>query len=766
MSAKGIRAGKAYVEIGADNDPLSKGLRAAERKVKAFAASVTAIGGDLLKLGGLISTPFVAGTKVFADFETQMAQVSTMLDEPEKHMDGFTAAIRDMSETMGESTETLAKGLYDILSAGVDPAKALDVLAVSSRAAKAGISDTAVAADAITTVLNAYGLSADRAGDVSDLLFTTVKAGKTTFGELAPTIGKVATLASTAGVSLDEMGAMLGTLTSTGIKTEEAITALSAIVSSFLKPAAEGAEVAAAVGVEMGLAALQTDGLHGTMKKLAGLGPDALAKIFPNVRAMKGILPALSNMEAFADAVRAMEDRAGSTDKAYDKMAGTLTTAFQRLMQTGKTTLSVIGEAISEPWKNFLVVITAALKAIRRVLQANGPLLRQIEQIAVATVAAGGAMVGLGVALTVVAGGLGVAATLISAMLTPLGMVATLVFSVGAGFAYMNDTVGKVTDFVSQKFKTMSAQIKSSWDLIVSSIERGDLAAAGTIAWNQFKLSFLDVTEGIIKEWLWWTREVKLIWADVVGGISGLWNDLWSEARKTWTKFATWMKVEFPNLTAQVASLWEQWKAGAEVMITAGMHITGALDDDVAMGEYRRVAEELAGKLDDIEKERTAPASEIEAKGQVALDKINQEQKRYQELIDKAHADRTAGALKSYKTDIDAINATIKATRETLERAKQDALLDEWIAGEPADIGDTITKPVIDLTQKIDTNIPAAIQKSMREVRGFFDTSTLNRQGFGTSSVDEKQLRVLEQINSGVKKTNDNLENGAKITFE
>lgn len=42
--------------------------------------------------------------------------------------------------------------------------------------------DSAVAADEITTILNSYGMSAERAGEVSDDLFTKVKRGKTTTG--------------------------------------------------------------------------------------------------------------------------------------------------------------------------------------------------------------------------------------------------------------------------------------------------------------------------------------------------------------------------------------------------------------------------------------------------------------------------------------------------------------------------------------------------------------------------------------------------------
>ena len=143
------------------------------------------------------------------------------------------------------------------------------------------MTDTGTAADAITTILNAYGMSADRAGEVSDLLFSIVKRGKTTFAELAPSIGLVATTAATAGVSTEELGAALATMTRSGVKTDNAITAVQAIISSFLKPAAEASDYARSLGFEMSVATLRAEGLEGIFKKISQLPPDAIAKLFP-----------------------------------------------------------------------------------------------------------------------------------------------------------------------------------------------------------------------------------------------------------------------------------------------------------------------------------------------------------------------------------------------------------------------------------------------------------------------------------------------------
>ena len=152
VSSRGIRAGAAYVELYAHDSKLVRGLKRASRRLKAFGANVRDIGARLVKASAVMATPLVAGAKVYADFEQQMANVATMLDKPAEHMDAFKKGIRAMAVEFGESTETLAGGLYDILSASIPAEKALDVLSVAVRAAKAGMTDTKTAADAITTV--------------------------------------------------------------------------------------------------------------------------------------------------------------------------------------------------------------------------------------------------------------------------------------------------------------------------------------------------------------------------------------------------------------------------------------------------------------------------------------------------------------------------------------------------------------------------------------------------------------------------------------
>ena len=97
--------------------------------------------------------------------------------DDDSYMKAFSSGIQDLARKTGEGSETLAKGLYDILSASVPAGKAMNFLAVSSKAARGGATTTAVAVDGLTSIMNAFRIEADQVGAVSDLMFATVKSG-------------------------------------------------------------------------------------------------------------------------------------------------------------------------------------------------------------------------------------------------------------------------------------------------------------------------------------------------------------------------------------------------------------------------------------------------------------------------------------------------------------------------------------------------------------------------------------------------------------
>ena len=128
--------GDLYVNIHANARGLVSGLAHSQKKLRKFSRSAARMGRQMqtisrgmIGLGAAFAVPVTLAVREFAKFEKSMANVATMLDEPQKHMRTFNSAVSDMAVEFGETTDALAGGLYDILSASVAPSKALDVLA-------------------------------------------------------------------------------------------------------------------------------------------------------------------------------------------------------------------------------------------------------------------------------------------------------------------------------------------------------------------------------------------------------------------------------------------------------------------------------------------------------------------------------------------------------------------------------------------------------------------------------------------------------------
>ena len=341
--------------------------------VEKHSAQIKKAGKYLTVFGGVATAAFAVSVKSAANFETQLANVSTMLDESAmKILPEYRKGLQSLSVDFGESTETLSKGLYDILSASIPPAEALSVLEISAKAAAAGITDTGVAADAITTILNSYGFSADQAGMVSDKLFAIVKGGKTTFAELAPSIGKVAATASMAGLSFDDLGASIATMTRAGIRTDEAMTSINGVLKAFLTPQVEATKLAFdKFGLVLDTNTLKTIGLTGVMEKLKDATAEELAVIFGSIRGLKGAAAALGDAEGYARDYALMLDSAGLTQEAFAKQSDTLNFKLGQLKQMFNVIKVTIGTALIPAVKDLVAKGMEILAKVKAWTEAN-----------------------------------------------------------------------------------------------------------------------------------------------------------------------------------------------------------------------------------------------------------------------------------------------------------------------------------------------------------------------------------------------------------
>ncbi|KOR24204.1 phage tail tape measure protein [Clostridium sp. L74] len=129
-----------------------------------------------------------------------------------------------------------------------------------------GFTETSTAVDGLTTVLNSYGLEADKATDISNQMLICQNLGKTTFGELASAVGKITPITAQLGVTTEELFSSLASTTAQGLATSESVTALKAAMSNIIKPSKEAGEAAEQLGIDFSISALQSKGWMGFLQ--------------------------------------------------------------------------------------------------------------------------------------------------------------------------------------------------------------------------------------------------------------------------------------------------------------------------------------------------------------------------------------------------------------------------------------------------------------------------------------------------------------------
>lgn len=357
--------------IGDAGDALNtmgKGVDYVQNRLDAIDQKFQRAGKGLIATGLGVEAAMAANVKTAADYESAMNNVYTIVDRNSQAAKGLTQDVLDLSQKYPESAKSMAEGLYDIASSGIAAEDAVQVLDVSTKAAVAGLSQTATASRAITAALNAYGMGADKATYVSDVLFQTVNKGVVSFDDLAQNMGQWVGIAATAGVSLDDASAALAAMTLAGMPAAEASTALARTMQSFIKPGEEMTSVVKELGYETPLAMLQTLGLKGAIDEIntaSGGGADALSKIFLEVTALTGVM-ALGSGEGknYADVYDSITDRqqvAGATSRAYAEQSRSLEMQVKRLVNTFQAMRIEMGTYLMPIVKGVTKVLTSLL---------------------------------------------------------------------------------------------------------------------------------------------------------------------------------------------------------------------------------------------------------------------------------------------------------------------------------------------------------------------------------------------------------------------
>lgn len=310
-----------------------------------IALKMTAVGvGAATALGGV-------GVKAAGDLQQSVANISTI--KPDINTDDLFKTLNQMSTRIPQTTEQLGSALYNIFSSiDIDKNGGVQLLEKLSKGAIGAQTDTETFGTAVIGVMNAYGKTVDDVDKIQDVFFNTVNAGVVNGKELAAGLGPLTSSAKAAGVSFEELGAMIVGVTKEGGEPSQNLNNLNNTLTKITTEKAQ--QQIQALGIKTvdatGKFRPVIDVLGDLKGKLSDMTEaernNALQAIFPDIQARTGAQTIMNQLDAVNKALADNEKSTGSAAKAYAIMSETFNSKSLILKNTVKAALTTIGVSV------------------------------------------------------------------------------------------------------------------------------------------------------------------------------------------------------------------------------------------------------------------------------------------------------------------------------------------------------------------------------------------------------------------------------------
>lgn len=259
-------------KAGADaTDRSTKSLRDQNKELTASSGRLKVLGRDINKY---ITLPFLAftgaSTKFALDLNEGLGNVQALIPDTGDRIYELRDAVVDLAGDTGKSFQDINSGLYRTISVFQDNADTVERLNTAIRAGIAGYSTTADAVQLLSAVTRAYGdTSASAVDRVADLAFETIRLGDTTMPALSAAMQVATDRADRLGVTQEELFTVMSTLTGITGDASMVATQFRSAMDSLLNPTAEFTALLERMGYESAGAAIEAEGLAGTLVAIA-----------------------------------------------------------------------------------------------------------------------------------------------------------------------------------------------------------------------------------------------------------------------------------------------------------------------------------------------------------------------------------------------------------------------------------------------------------------------------------------------------------------
>lgn len=451
-------------------DGFEEGTDQASTAIDALAQALVAAG--VTASVKAITDALMGCTQASMEFETAMAKVGTIADESQKPLGDMRNEILALSGETGKSVGELAEATYQAISASVATESAVDFVGTANKLAVGGFSDTTTAVDILTTAINAYGMSADDAAKISDVLITTQNLGKTSVAQLGASMGMVIPLAAAYNMDLEDLSASYALLTANGTQTAQATTYVKAALNELGSTSSVvGSTLKKKTGKTFAELMAEGNSLGDVLQVLAdSVDGDTTAfnNMWSSSEAGVGMLSILnSGTSKYNSLVQAMEGSTGAATTAFEKMSETGEFAQQRFQNATENLKIAIGDELAPVLMELQQSGADAMEWATEFVKEHPEVVAAVTALAAALAVLAAALVGLLVVQQVTTAFTKFSAALLA---NPVGAVAVALTALTAAAVAFGAVM---KDRTSESVKNRKAidQCKDSYDELKDSME-------------------------------------------------------------------------------------------------------------------------------------------------------------------------------------------------------------------------------------------------------------------------------------------------------
>lgn len=340
---------------------FSGSLKDATQPIADFTLGAVKLEAGLLAAGVAVT---VFAVKTAGDFDGAFRQISTIINASAEDLAGFRTAILDYAAGSTQPLEQITNALGNAIGAGVDWSQSLELIGVAEKLAVATRADLDSTTKVLVSTINSYGLEMKDVSGLSDLFFKIIDDGDISMLDLSSGFARLAAVAQPTGISLQELGAAIATLTAAGIEPSSAMAGLAGAIGNIVSPSSQAKDLAAELGLNFNAAALKADGFAGLMNKAAaatGGNSGQMKILFGDLQAwmVTSSLAGPQN-EKFNQTFKAMGDVTGATATAFEKMQGSLDVSTAKM----KNAFEVLAISIGDPLLDKFGSVAAAIAKI------------------------------------------------------------------------------------------------------------------------------------------------------------------------------------------------------------------------------------------------------------------------------------------------------------------------------------------------------------------------------------------------------------------